>query len=203
MQAEQLEVLEQQPSVAMHDGLGRPGRTRRVEDGERVLEGHRLDRDPRAVREELLPRHALRGCDPARSSRCGMTTTARRLGSASATAVTSPARSMTLVAVSIAVDRDEHHGLDLAETIDHRSRAQLRRARRPDGSEAGGSEEGHERLGDVGDVGSDPVPASDPQGRRGRSGRVRPGREAPRPSAPSARASVTAPAPRRRHRLAR
>jgi hypothetical protein len=68
-----------------------------------------------------------------------------------------------LGAVAVAVDRQQHDGLDLAQPVDHAAGAELGRARRPDGPEAGGGEERHDRLGDVGQVGGHPVAPADPQ----------------------------------------
>src|SRR5581483_7994320 len=46
---------------------------------------------------------------------------------------------------------------------DHAADAELRSARRPDGTEGSGGQEGDQRLGDVGEVGGDPVAPPDPE----------------------------------------
>ena len=67
------------------------------------------------------------------------------------------------VAVGVAADGEQDLGLDLAEARQHAARAELRRARRPRRPEAGGGQEGDQRLGDVGQVGHDAVAGADAQ----------------------------------------
>ena len=64
-------------------------------------------------------------------------------------------------AVAVAVDGDEHGGLDLGEAVDHGAHAELRRAARPDRSIRRGGEEGDECLRDVRRVGDDSVTDAD------------------------------------------
>ena len=68
-----------------------------------------------------------------------------------------------LAAVAVAVDGEEHLGLDLGEAVDHAGRAEVGRAARPDRADRGGGEEGDDRLGDVRHVGDDAVAALDPE----------------------------------------
>src|SRR5581483_10700374 len=56
-------------------------------------------------------------------------------------------------AVAVAVDCEEHLGLDLGEAVDDAANAELRRAARPGRAQARAAEEGGDRLGDVGEVG--------------------------------------------------
>jgi hypothetical protein len=49
----------------------------------------------------------------------------------------------------IAIGREQHARLDLAEAIDHGACAKVRRARRPDRAQAGGREHGDDGLGNV------------------------------------------------------
>ena len=76
-----------------------------------------------------------------------------RRGAGSAARLRSSATSAALVdgllAVAVAVDREQHHGLDLREAVDHRAGTELRCARRPDRAEARGGEERDQRLRDV------------------------------------------------------
>ena len=62
-----------------------------------------------------------------------------------------------LAAVAVAVDGDQHLGLDLGEAVDHRARAEVRRAARPDRADRGGREEGDDRLRPVGQIRGDAV----------------------------------------------
>ena len=66
-----------------------------------------------------------------------------------------------LVAVAVAGDRQQDGRLELAEPADDAPRTELRRARRPDGAEARGREEGDERLGDVREIGDDAIAGAD------------------------------------------
>ncbi len=67
-----LQVLEQDPALALDDRLRQPGRARGVEDPERVVEGHALEararrrRRPRAAHPSRSRRAAWRGRDPGR-----------------------------------------------------------------------------------------------------------------------------------------
>ena len=66
-----------------------------------------------------------------------------------------------LVAVAVAVDRDQHRGCDLAPPVDHAAGAELRRARREDRADARRGQQQHQGLGDVRQVRRDPVAALD------------------------------------------
>ncbi len=66
-----------------------------------------------------------------------------------------------VAAVAVAVDGDEHGGLDLGEAVDHRAHPELRRTARPDRANRRGGEEGDECLRDVRGVGDDPVTDAD------------------------------------------
>ena len=57
MQRMDLQVLEQDAAVPVDDRLRQPGRARRVEDEERVIEWHRLEAQVALVRGQLLPGH--------------------------------------------------------------------------------------------------------------------------------------------------
>ena len=76
-------------------------------------------------------------------------------------------------AVAVAVDRQQHLGLDLGEAVHHRARAEVGRAARPGGADRGAGEKRRDGLGNVGHVGHHPVarldadrsqPARDPRG---------------------------------------
>ena len=93
-----------------------------------------------------------------------------------------------LAAVAVAVDGEQHLGLDLREAVDTlagRSRA----SSGPDRAEAGGGEERDHRLGDVRQVGHDAVAALDAERAQAGGDARRPGRAARPRSARRARAS--------------
>ena len=55
MQREGLQVLEEDPAVAVDDRLRQPGRARRVEDVQRVRERHGLELERAGLGEKLVP----------------------------------------------------------------------------------------------------------------------------------------------------
>ena len=67
------------------------------------------------------------------------------------------------VAEAVAADGQHHLRLDLGEAVDDAARAELRGAGGPDRPQAGRGDEGHERLGDVRQVGDDAVARADPE----------------------------------------
>ena len=157
-QADALEVLDELAAVAVHDRLRQPGGARREEHVERVVEGDGLERRARRARPAGRPTRRRPG---ARSRRRGRARRARAVGRPARISATCSRRSTGAVAVGVAADREQHLGLDLAEARQHAARAELRRARRPRRPEAGGGQEGDERLGDVRQVGDDAVAGAD------------------------------------------
>ena len=101
----------------------------------------------------------------ASGSRCGTSTVAFSVGSAFCRPATRSRTSNASAVVAVAVDRDQHRGLDLGEAVEHRAGAEVRRARRPHRAQRGRGQEGHQRLDRVRDQRDDPVAAPDP-GRR-------------------------------------
>ena len=97
------------------------------------------------------------------SPRYATCTVWRTVGSAASIASTSARLSTDLLAVAVPVDREQHDRLDLCEAVDHRTHAELRRARRPHRAEAGGGQERDRRLRDVGQVRGDAIAALHPQ----------------------------------------
>ena len=78
-------------------------------------------------------------------------------------------RSKSLAVVAVAVHRQQHLGLDLGEAVDHRARAEVRRAARPHGADRRAGQERRDGLRHVGHVGDHPVAGPDaarPAGRR-------------------------------------
>ena len=66
-----------------------------------------------------------------------------------------------LAVVPVAVDGEDHLGLDLAEAVEHALDAEIGRARRPDGAEARRAQHGDDRLGHVRQVAGDAIARSD------------------------------------------
>jgi hypothetical protein len=68
---------------------------------------------------------------------------------------------MRLAAVVVAVDGDQHLGLDLAEAVEHALHAEIGRARAPHRAQARGRQHRDDRLGHVRQLGGDAVAAPD------------------------------------------
>ena len=114
-----LQVLEQDPAVAVHDRLGLAGGAGGEQHAQRVGERHRLELELAGLGEQLVPADARRAARPARTAR-------GRRGAASAarrgSAATSRAAVDVLVAVAVAGDGEQHRRLDLREPVDHAAR---------------------------------------------------------------------------------
>ena len=65
------------------------------------------------------------------------------------------------VAEAVAADGEHHLRFDLREAVDHAAGSELRRARRPDRTQARGGDERRQRLGNVRQVGDDAVAGAD------------------------------------------
>ena len=97
-------------------------------------------------------------------------TTRRRVGSRSATAVTFSRQSNHLPPYLVAGRRDEHLRLDLAEAIEHALRAEVRRTRRPDGPNGRRREGRNHGLRDIRHVAAHPVARPDAFGTKRAAG---------------------------------
>ena len=157
--------------MALDDRLRQAGRARRVEDPERVVERHALElsSEPSPAASSSshasAPSSAELGSPPGTAARPSLERRhlALQLGDDVELVEVAPA-------VAIAVDGEQHLGLDLREAVDDRARAEVRRAARPDRADARDGEERRDRLGDVRHVGDDAVARPTPRraGRRDR-----------------------------------
>ncbi len=153
VQPHHLEVLGDDPAVAVHDRLGQPRGARAVEHVQRVVGGDGSEGQV-TVRggHQLVPR--VHGDTPA-ERRPGDGVTVRHVHHVGHGAERGHhlrhLRAAVDVsgAVPVAVDRHQHVRLDLPEAVDHGAHAELRRAARPHGAQRRRGEERHERLGDV------------------------------------------------------
>ena len=166
VEVELLQVLEEDPALPLHDRLRQARRAGRVEDPKRVVERHPVERRRRA---------RSRG---KQGFPCGRPLQGRRVRVRVEVSdqdrvlqrghlLLQPGHRVeaveVLAAVAVAVDREQHPGLDLREAVDHRAGAEVRRAARPDGPDRRGGQERDERLGRVRDVGDDPIAPFDAQ----------------------------------------
>ena len=166
VQAELLELLYEDPAVALDDRLRQAGGARGVEHPERVVEGQLLELDlARLARVEQLP-------VADRVAQAGEVGLGLQVGQDDRVLDRlhlgeQPGDDVGAVevasVVAVAVDAEEHLGLDLREAVDHAAGAEVGRAARPDGADRGGGEEGDQGLGQVRHVGGDAVAGTDPE----------------------------------------
>ena len=171
VQVEHLEVLEQDPALALHDRLRKARRPGGVQDPQRVVEGHGLELEVAAgiVGPARAVEVAQREDVPA------------GLGG---DALDGLAAVEVAPVVAVAVDRQQHLRLDLGEAVDHRTRPEVRRAARPDGADRRRGQEAGHRLRDVRHVGGHPVALLDAErAQPRRHARRLPAQLAPRPLA--------------------
>ena len=164
VEGEGLQVLEEDAAVPVDDRLREAGGPRREEDVERVVERDGVEGEGRRIGEERRPGHGVRG------RRRGRPAPARRYGHDDR-GPQGRQRGPDLgdrrgpvdvpVAVAVAVDREQDGGLDLGEPVDDGPRAELGRARRPDGAEGRGREQADHGLRDVGQERGHAVAAPD------------------------------------------
>ena len=144
------ERLEQDAAVAVHERLRHPRRPGGEHDPQRVRElDLREDRLDRRFdrRERVVPSVRARRSRPPRA-RAG-TTVASSVGSPARISASSAVRSCDTPAEPVAVDREQHLRVELAEPVEHRAHAELGGAGRPHRAEAGDGEERDDRLGHV------------------------------------------------------
>ena len=156
-QAVVLEVLDGDPAVPVHDGLGLAGGARGEQHAQRVVERHgvvaRLGRGVEQLRPRERVGHGARAVGDLHDVAHGRQRRAQ--GGDLGGAVD------RLVAVDVAADGEQHGGLDLGEAVDDAARAELGRARGPHRPEARRGEVGDHGLGDVRGVGGHPVAPAD------------------------------------------
>ena len=164
MEPDLLRELEQDPAVAVHDGLWAPRRSGAVEHPERVVEGHLREGEPGIVafsRELVPPRRVLQRAE------CWLVVEVaeyhRPLERGDRLLECADRVEPVVVAtpVAIAVDREQHAGLDLREAVDDAPDAEVGRAARPDGPETCARMEGGDGLDHVREIGHDPVARPD------------------------------------------
>lgn len=158
VQADLLEVLQQDAALGLDDRLGEPGGAGGVEHPERVVEGDLLeDRLGVGGREGGPFEGALGGFGAQQRD----VDDGAQGGEFAAQFGDGVGAVVFLAAVAVAVDREEDHGFDLLEAVEDAAGAEVRGAGRPDASDGGGGEEGDDGLGDVGEVAADPVAGGD------------------------------------------
>ena len=165
MQAMFLQVLQQGPAGAMDDALGHAGGAGGIHDEERMIERQpdKCDLPRGAMRtEKILEQHGLGGL-----GKIGCRRQVRNDDNAHQAADSRRHRGYLLQAVDalavvvVAVGGDEQLRLDLTETIEHALHAEVRRSRGEDRTDAGGGQHRHYGLGQIGQVGGDPVATLD------------------------------------------
>jgi len=157
-----LEMLEHDPAVPVDDRLGQAGRAGAVEHPQRVVEGNALERERLVGRREgvvPVPACGVEVAEPDDALH------RRQRGLELGDHVVAPE---ALAPVAVAVDRQQHLGLDLGEAVDDGARPEVRGAARPGRTQARHGEEGGDRLGHVREVADDAIAAPDAHQRQAR-----------------------------------
>ncbi len=158
MQSEHLEMFEQDAAVAVDDRFGHASRARGIQHVQRMIGGDLLELDGPGMPDEFAPAGCFghRVTAEVRQCHCGA-----QAGQPGTYGLDLVAPINVTTAVPIAVDHQQHLGVDLPESIEHRLHSELRCATGPHGPEARRGQEGNDRLRHVGEVGGHPVAAPD------------------------------------------
>ena len=170
VEAQRLEVLEEDPAVAVDDRLREPGRAGAVEHPERVVEGdvREGERLVLALGQEVVPGVASGAPRAAAPVEVGQDDRPLEAAASRPAAPDDIEPVVVAPAVAVAVDGEQDARLDLREAVDDAAHAEVGRAARPDRAEARARVEGDGGLEDVGDVRDDAVARADPRaGERG------------------------------------
>ena len=161
MQAQQRQHLEHDAAVAVHDRLRQAGGAAGIDDPQRMIERQpgRLERVDRA-------RRVLATMSASRASGAAARGLAVQDDVLDARQRSPQLRDDVLAvmrgaAIGDAVAGDQHLRLDLPEAVEHGGRPHVGRTDAPDRADAGARQERDDRLGDVGQVGRDPVAGLD------------------------------------------
>lgn len=161
MQADLLEVFEQDAALGLDDGLGEAGGAGRVEHPQRVAEGD-LFEDRLGVRGgEGGPVEGAFGCVGAEQRDVDDGAQGGQFPAQFRDRVGSV---VFLAAVAVAVDGEQDDGFYLLEAVEDAAGAEVGGAGGPDAADGRGGEEGDDRLRDVGEVAADPVARGDAEG---------------------------------------
>src|SRR5262249_17307289 len=136
-----LQLLEQDPAVAVDDRLRQAGGARGVQDPQGMVEGNLLESQlgALATARELLP-HAPAGT-VRRLVQVGHEDAMLDRGQLLEDALEDRRAVEVPAAVAVAVYRDQHLRLDLGKPVDHAASPELRRGARPYRPDARGREE--------------------------------------------------------------
>jgi len=144
-------------AVAVNDGLGQAGGAAGIDDPDRMVERHPLRFEGGSC--SVVARGGLvePGIGLHRAAQAAQADQVLHRRQPRAQLGDHFRAVVGLVGVAHAVAGDQHLGLDLAEAVEHRVRAHVRRADAPHAAQAHHGEEGDDRLGHVGQVGRDAV----------------------------------------------
>ncbi len=161
MEGERLEVFEEDAAVAVDDRLGQPGGPRREQHVQRVVERDAVEGERPGLGEQRRPGDRPRdGVDGlGLGAQIGHDDGRPEAGQGGADLGDGPGPVDLFVAVPVAVDREQHRGLDLGEPVDDGPRPELGRAGRPGSPERCRRQEADHGLGDVRHVRGDAVTA--------------------------------------------
>ena len=143
-----LQVLDEDAAVTVDDRLRQPGRPRREQDAQRMVERQSVELQRRRLGEQVAPRERIRKRVVRAADVRDVDDVADRRQLRTDLRHLLPPVDVP-VSPDVAGRREQQRGLELAEPVDDAAHAELERTRRPDRAEARGGEERDERLRDV------------------------------------------------------
>lgn len=161
MQADLLEVFEQDAALGLDDGFGEAGRAGGVEHPQRVVEGDLLEDGFGVGFGEGGPFDGAFGGVGAEQRDVDDCAQGGQFTAQFGDGVRAV---VLLAAVAVAVDGEQDDGFDLLEAVEDAAGAEVGGAGGPDAADGRGGEEGDDRLRDVGEVAADAVARGDAEG---------------------------------------
>ena len=137
MELHVLKVFEQHAPVAVYDGFGQAGGTRRVEDPQRMAEGYRSEGEIDPAWREIMPVYGFlrtgQGGDVGLIHQVRQQDGVPEGGQCPLQLANAVHAVESLAPVPVAVDGDEQYRFDLAEAVGNAAGTEIGRAGRPDG----------------------------------------------------------------------
>jgi len=151
-------MLEDDAALPVHDALGQAGGARRIEYPQRMVEGDAGEFEVlRGHRQCVAPGDPITVILPSLRVQVGHDHDMLQARQRIHQVADDGAAVEILAAVAVAVDREDHLRLDLAEAVDHALRAEVGRTTRPHRADRCRRQQRYRGLGNVRHVGDDTV----------------------------------------------
>lgn len=158
MQAELLEVLDEDAALGLDDGLGEAGRAGGVEHPQGVVERHLLEDGLHVGGGQGRPVQGALGCLGAQQRDVHDGAQGGQFTAQFGDRVTAV---VLLASVAVAVHGEQDHGFDLLEAVEDAAGAEVGGAGGPDPAHGRCGEQGDHGLGDVREIAADAVSRAD------------------------------------------